>query len=408
MTLAFRIAFRYLFSKKSTNAINLISWVSMAGMAVGAFALIVVLSVFNGFEGLVLSLYSSFYPDIEVRAAQGKTFEDDPALLSKIYTITNVSSISRTLSENAYLEYGEQSHLATVKGVDDKYNDVALVKNYVRRGKFLLGDSDLSYAVVGANIGYQLGVDVEQGFEALSITVPRKGSASSFSPTGEFSMMQALPVGLFSIQQEFDSRYVFVSLDFTKQLLGGENNISALEIKLKDNTRLEDTREEIAQLLGERFTVKTRYEQKAETYRVMLIERWVTTAILAFIILIISFNIIGSLSMLVLEKTKDISILKAMGADAALIQKIYLLNGILGSLIGAATGLLLGYLVCAAQMKFHFLKLGGADSSFVIDYYPVKLKWIDPLVTAAIIISISLIAAYFPAKKAGESAMNFK
>mgnify|MGYP000988794173 CR=1 FL=1 len=199
MTLAFRIAFRYLFSKKSTNAINLISWVSMAGMAVGAFALIVVLSVFNGFEGLVLSLYSSFYPDIEVRATQGKTFEDDPALLSKIYTITNVSSISRTLSENAYLEYGEQSHLATVKGVDDKYNDVALVKNYVRRGKFLLGDSDLNYAVVGANIGYQLGVDVEQGFEALSMTVPRKGSASSFSPTGEFSMKQALPVGLFSI-----------------------------------------------------------------------------------------------------------------------------------------------------------------------------------------------------------------
>lgn len=408
MILAFRIAFRYLFSKKSTNAINIISWVSMAGMAVGAFALIVVLSVFNGFEGLVLSLYSSFYPDIEVRAAQGKTFEDDAALLRNVYTIGNVASVSRTLNENAYLEYGEQSHLATIKGVDEKYNDVALVKNYVRKGKFSLGDSDLNYAVVGANIGYQLGVDVEQGFEPLSITVPRKGNSSSFSPAGEFSMMQALPVGLFSIQQEFDSRFVFVSLDFAKQLLGGDNRISAWEIKLKDNTQLEHTKKEIATLLGSQFAVKTRYEQKAETYRVMLIERWVTTAILSFIILIISFNIIGSLSMLVLEKSKDISILKAMGADASLIQKIYLLNGILGSLIGAATGLLLGYVVCLAQMKFHFLKLGGADSSFVIDYYPVKLKWIDPIVTSAIIISISLAAAYFPAKKAGESAMSFK
>ena len=143
MILAFRIAFRYLFSKKSTNAINIISWVSMAGMAVGAFALIVVLSVFNGFEGLVLSLYSSFYPDIEVRAAQGKTFEDDAVLLRNVYTIGNVASVSRTLNENAYLEYGEQSHLATIKGVDEKYNDVALVKNYVRKGTFSLGDSDL-------------------------------------------------------------------------------------------------------------------------------------------------------------------------------------------------------------------------------------------------------------------------
>ncbi len=408
MSLAFRIAFRYLFSRKSTNAINIISWVSMTGMAVGAFALIVVLSVFNGFEGLVLSLYSSFYPDIEVRAAEGKTFEADSSKLLKIYALSEVAAVSGTLSEHAYLEYGEQSHLATIKGVDENYNWVASVQNYVRKGKFALGDSDLNYAVVGGNIAYQLGIDVEEGFEPLSVTVPRKGMGSSLSAAGEFSMMQVLPVGLFSIQQEFDSKYVLVSLPFAQQLLDAPQKLSAYEIQLKPGSNLENVKKKIGEQLGSAFEVRTRYEQKAETYRVMLIERWVTTAILAFIILIISFNIIGSLSMLVLEKNKDISILKAMGADKSLITEIYLANGMLGSMIGAGIGLLLGYAVCIAQMKFHFLKLGGADSSFVIDYYPVKLKWPDPLITLFIIISVSLLASYFPARKAGESAMSFK
>lgn len=408
MSLALRIAFRYLFSRKSTNAINIISWVSMTGMGVGAFSLIVVLSVFNGFEGLVLSLYSSFYPDIEVRAAEGKTFEADSSTLLKIYALHEVAAVSGTLSEHAYLEYGEQSHLATIKGVDDNYNRVASVKNYIRKGKFALGDSDLNYAVVGGNIGYQLGVDVEEGFEPLSVTVPRKGMGSSFSAAGEFSMMQVLPVGLFSIQQEFDSKYVLVSLPFVQQLLDAPERLSAYEIQLKPGSDLEKAKKKISGQLGSSFLVRTRYEQKAETYRVMLIERWVTTAILAFIILIISFNIIGSLSMLVLEKNKDISILKAMGADKSLITKIYLANGMLGSMIGAGIGLLLGYAVCIAQMKFHFLKLGGADSSFVIDHYPVKLKWPDPFITLFIIISVSLLASYFPSRKAGESAIGFK
>ena len=381
----------------------------MLGMGVGAFALIVVLSVFNGFEGLVLSLYNSFYPDLEIRAVQGKTFEDNAVLSGKILQLDGIASLSRTLEENAYLEYGDEAQLGTIKGVDEKYNDVTTVKQYVRDGKFLLRDSSMNYAVVGANISYPMNIDVKRGVEPLRITVPRKGVKTVFAPEDAFNTMSVIPAGVFSIQQEFDSKYVFVNLNFAHELLGEENRVSAYEIKLKDGADIKDVKKQLAQLVGNNFKVLTRYEQKAETYRVMLIERWVTTAILGFIILIISFNIIGSLSMLVLEKTKDISILKAMGSDARLVKRIYLLNGMLSSMIGALTGLALGYLVIFLQMKFHFLKLsGGDDSSFVINYYPVKLRWIDPLVTLVIIVSISLLASYFPAKRASESEMSFK
>ena len=381
----------------------------MIGMMVGAFALIVVLSVFNGFEGLVLSLYNSFYPDIEVTAVAGKTFEENHAAINHILKLDGVYALSRVLEENAYFEYGSQAQLGAIKGVDADYNKVTTVSHYVRDGKFLLHDTSLNYAVMGANISMPLNINIDRSMEPLRITVPRRGVKSAFVPEEEFNTMSAIPGGIFSIQQEFDSKYVFVSLDFARQLLGLDNRVSGYEIKLKDGADAEKVRAEIAQIMGQGFKLKNRYEQKADTYRIMKIERWVTTAILGFIILIISFNIIGSLTMLVLEKAKDISILKAMGGSATLIQRIYLLNGMLASTIGAGAGLLLGYAVCLLQMKFHFLKLSnGGDSSFVIDYYPVVLKWTDPLVTIAIIVSVSLFASYFPARKAGESLMSFK
>lgn len=406
--LSSKFALRYIFSKKSTNAINIITMVSMVGMAVGAFALIVVLSVFNGFEGLVLSLYNSFYPDIEVTALQGKTFEENPAVMQKILKLDGVVSLSRVLEENAYFEYGEEAQLGTIKGVDEHYNDVTTVSHFVRNGSFTLHKGNLNYAVIGANISSPLNINVEHPTEPLRITVPRKGVKNAMIPEDAFNTVPLVPGGIFSIQQEFDSRYVFVSLEAARELLGADNRVSGYEIKLSSGANVEKTKKAIAEIAGSNFRIKNRYEQRAETYRIMLIERWVTTAILAFIILIISFNIIGSLSMLVLEKNRDISILKAMGANNQLIRRIYLLNGMFASLIGAGIGLVAGYLVCLLQIKFHFLRLGGDDSSFVINYYPVTLKLIDPLVTVAIIVSISLLAAYFPARRAGESAMNFK
>lgn len=407
--LAFRIALRYLFSKKSTNAINIISWVSMAGMGVGAFALIVVLSVFNGFEGLVLSLYNSFYPDLEIRATTGKTFTPDEALQQQLLALPYIEALSATLEENAYLEYGEQSQIGVVKGVDAQYTQVTGVHNFLRMGRFSVQSGLQPQAVVGASIGISMSMNVEQNMEPLRVTVPRKGVKTAFLPEDAFVTLQAVPVGLFSIQQEFDARYVFVSLPFAQQLMGDDTVISAWEVKLKAGTTPEQVKETVQQMCGNNFTVRTRYEQKAEMYRVMQIERWVTTALLGFIIFIISFNIIGSLSMLVIEKSRDISILKAMGADNALIQKIYLLNGILSSCIGGGLGLLAGYALCIAQIQFRFLKLsGGGDTSFVISHYPVELHWADPFICIAIIAGVTLLAAYFPARRAGLSGMSFK
>ena len=398
--LIFKIALRYLFSKKSTNAINIIAAVSMVGMGVGAFALIVVLSTFNGFENLAISLYNSFYTDITVTAVKGKTFADDVNLRNKITQSPEVTALSRTLEENAYIKYVDKDYICTVKGVDSKYNDVTDVKSHIKIGKFILSDSVNQYAVIGANVYAALNVDVERSVYPLQITVPRKGTGTALIPEDAFTFRDVVPGGVFSIQQEFDSKYVFVSLEFASELLGSEHEVSAYEIKLKPNADMVAAKEEIQKLIGKDFIVKTRYEQRETIYRVMRLERWAVYAILAFIMLIISFNIIGSLSMLVIEKQSDISILMAMGADQGMIQRIFLLEGVLSAMIGAVIGIIMATILCLLQIKYEFLKLSGGDNSFVIQGYPVKLKLEDYILTFFTVVIIALIASYFPAKKA--------
>jgi len=401
--LTLQIAFRYLFSKKSTNAINIIAAVSMVGMGVGAFALIVVLSTFNGFESLAISLYNSFYPDLTVTAVRGKTFTDDTALRDKLSESPSVAALSRTLEENAYLKYVNKSYICTIKGVDDRYNDVTDVKSHVRIGRFVLGDSTNQYIVVGANIYAALNVDVERSIYPIQITVPKKGKGTALMPEDAFTFRDIVPGGVFSIQQEFDSKYAFVSLEFASELLGLDHEISAYEIKLKPIADLDAAKEEIQKLAGPNFAVKTRYQQRETIYRVMRLERWAVYAILAFIMLIISFNIIGSLSMLVIEKQNDISILMAMGADQGMVRRIFLLEGVLSAAIGSIVGIILATILCLLQIKYQFLKLAGGDSSFVVQGYPVKLKLEDYILTFATVVGIALIASYFPARKAADA-----
>jgi lipoprotein-releasing system permease protein len=401
--LIFKIAFRYLFSKKSTNAINIIAAVSMVGMGVGAFALITVLSTFNGFESLATSLYNSFYTDLTVTAVKGKTFVDDPALRKKLTATSTVAGLSRTLEENAYIKYVDKNYICTIKGVDDRYNDVTDVKSHIKIGRFTLSDSVNQYAVVGANVYAALNVDVERSIYPIQVTVPKKGKGTALMPEDAFTFRDVVPGGVFSIQQEFDSKYVFVSLGFAQELLGSDNEVSAYEIKLKPNADLEGSKEEMQKLVGKDFIVKTRYEQRETIYRVMRLERWAVYAILAFIMLIISFNIIGSLSMLVIEKRSDISILMAMGADQSLIRRIFLLEGVLSAAIGAVVGIILATILCLLQIKYEFLKLSGGENSFVIQGYPVKLKLEDYILTFFTVVVIALIASYFPAKRASEA-----
>lgn len=400
--LIFKIAFRYLFSKKSTNAINIIAAVSMVGMGVGAFALIVVLSTFNGFESLATSLYNAFYADLTITTTRGKTFTDIPVLRNRIEQAAPVELLSRTLEENAYIKYIDKDYICTLKGVDDNYAKVSAIEQHIKLGKFILQDTAYQYAIVGANILSALNIDVEKSLYPLQITVPRKGKGTAILPEDAFTTRDLLPGGVFSIQQEFDSKYVFVSLPFAQELLSNEGQLSAYELKLKPKQDLDDAKQVIQHIVGNEYIVKTRYEQKQTLYRVMRLERWAVYAILAFILLIISFNIIGSLSMLVIEKKQDIAILMAMGADEGMIQQIFVLEGMLSALIGAVIGMLLATGLCLLQIKYQFLKLSGSENSFIVQGYPVKMKVEDFLLTLATVVVIAFIASYFPARKACE------
>ncbi|MFN8308704.1 MAG: FtsX-like permease family protein [Chitinophagales bacterium] len=406
--LPLRIAGRYLFSKKSTNAINIVSGVSMAGMGVGAFALVVVMSVFNGFEGLVVDLYNSFYPDLEITAAAGKVFDDSRELRETITTTLPKSLIAGSLEEQAYFKYVEKGTVATLKGIDQNYDAVCGLRQQIKAGLFQLQDSDFSYAILGANIFAALNADVERSLYPLQVTVPKKGVRNALLPEDAFTQRDLLPSGVFSIQQEFDSKYVFTSLQFAQEISGNEGSVSSYAVKLPPDNDRDAAKVKLQQMLGNDFVVRTRYEQKQSVYRVMKMERWAVFAILSFILLIISFNIIGSLSMLVMEKKQDIFILKALGASPAMVRAVFLLEGLLSGWIGAGVGVLLGAAFCLLQQKTGFLKLTGGENSFVVQAYPVVMKWSDFVLAVITVTLISLAAAWFPARRAAASTQVFK
>lgn len=398
-----KVALRYLFSKRSTNAINIISGISLTGMTVGAWCLVVFLSVFNGFEGLVKSLYNAFYPELSVYSESGKTFPVDSILLNKIRNVEGIAGYSVCLEENAYLKYGDKEYIGTIKGVDSNYSSVSDVDSFMLFGSFLLKDDNYSYAVIGAAIDQALNVDVDHPLLSLEVMVPKKGRKSYINPEDAFRKDFLIPSGVFAIQQEFDSKYVFVPLKFAQELLQEEGRASVLEIKLKPGVSMEKTQEVYSSLLGNSLIVKNRIQQNEVLYRVMKIERFAVYAILTFILLIISFNIIGSLSMLVMEKERDIAILRALGAGASGIKYVYLGVGVFTSGIGALIGLFLGFITCLLQQQFGIIKLQGSGS-FVIDSYPVEMHVSDFLLTFITVILISLLASWYPASKAASRA----
>lgn len=402
MNLELNIAKRYLFSKKSTNAINIISLVSGTAMLLGTMALILVLSVFNGLEGLVKSLYAVFYPDIAITATTGKTFEITNELRQQLKSIHYVDAMSFTLEENALLEYGDQQHICTVKGVDKNYfNVVQKFDTFMVDGKKILQKDSVNYCIVGVGVAQKLGMNPGQAFNPLAIYMPKKTSSSFASMENAFNKSYVSPSGAFAVSDEFDSRYTFVPLDFFQILTDNDSKASQIEIRLKDKSQTEDAKKAIIQKLGKDFTIKSRYEQNQVLYKILKSEKWITFAILVLIMIIAAFNIIGALSMLVLEKKKDIATLTALGIHKNNIIKIFLLEGILMSCVGAAIGMLLAFILCILQQKVGLVPMPG--ESFLVQYYPVKMKVLDFTIVALVVIVISFIAAYLPAKKAAMS-----
>jgi lipoprotein-releasing system permease protein len=396
MNFPFYIARRYLFAKKSHNAINIISSISVTGVAVGTLALIVVLSVFNGFDKLIKSLFNSFDPDLLITLAEGKTFEPDSLMIETLRKTEGVYVVAEVLEENALITYNHKQHIATIKGVCDNYPRITGLDTMIIDGRFVLFEKNQPYALVGQGVAYYLSVGLHF-INPLVIHVPRKGRQVSLNPETAFTKRHIFPSGIFTVEQEIDDKYVIVPLSFARELASADDEITALEIKIKPNARIKDVQSKIQLLLGESFIVKNRYQQKELFYRIMKYEKWAIFIILSFILAVASFNVIGSLTMLILEKKDDIDTLRSMGAESSLIRLIFLFEGWMISFGGALAGLALGLLICWVQIQFGIVRLGGGGS-FIIDAYPVDVRAGDVFSVLLIVLAIGFLAAWYPVR----------
>jgi len=392
------IARRYLFGKKSQNAINIISLISVLGVATGTMALVVVLSVFNGFDKVVQSLFNSFDPDLKITLAEGKTFVPDQDLFAQIRTTEGVTALSEVLEENALLMYGEKQYIATVKGVDDEFIDVSGLDSMVYDGSMKLHDANRAYAVIGQGVAYNLQVGLNF-INPLFVYFPKRlGSVNLSNPDDAFKRKFIYPSGIFSIEQEFDSKYIIVPIDFIRELLDYSREVTAVEIKIADPELIPAAEKRIEEILGPEFSVKNRQEQNELFYRIMKTEKWAIFLILTFIVIVASFNIIGSLSMLIIDKKSDILTLRNMGANNKQIGQVFLIEGWMISIIGSFIGLVTGTLICWIQIRYELLKLTGSGT-FVIDAYPVDLQLPDLLLIWVTVLLIGFLAARYPVRQ---------
>jgi len=390
------IAKRYLFAKKSRNAINVISAVSVAGVTVGTMALIIILSVFNGLEKMVTGIFNTFDPDIKITATQGKTFIPDTARLNLLSKTEGIDVWSLTIEENALLKYEERQYIATIKGVDDKYADVTEIDSCMFEGQFMLkSEKGRQFAVPGVGVAQSLGIRVNF-IAQLMIILPRKDASLNMNPEDALKRRFLIPSGIFEIEKEFDSKYVYVPLDFAQELTEAYDAVTAIEVKFSGTADPVMVQRTVKKIYGDEFRVQNRYEQQEIFYKVMKSERLAIFLILTLILVIASFNIIGSLTMLIIEKQRDIEILRSLGANNDLIRKIFIFEGWLISIIGALAGIFLGFLICWIQQRYGLVKL--QSNSLIMDAYPVVMKLRDFIVVPATVLLIGYWAAWYPVR----------
>lgn len=404
MKLSLYIAKRYLFAKKSRNAINFISAVSVAGVAVGTMALIIILSVFNGLEKMVSNIFNTFDPDIKITASEGKTFIPDTARLKLLANVDGLSCYSLTIEDNALLKYGSRQYIATIKGIDENYAMVSNIDSSMFEGEFLLrNNKGRPYAIPGIGVAQYLGIRVNF-LTQLELIFPRKSGSTNINAENSLNHEFIFPSGIFEVEKEYDSKYVFIPIDLARKLTETETGVSTIEIKLKDYSNQASVQKSIKTIFGEGFTVQNKYEQQAIFYKVMRSERLAIFFILTLILIIASFNIIGSLTMLIIEKERDIEILKSLGADNNLIRKIFIFEGWLISIIGAVAGVILGFGVCWLQQTYGFVKL--QSQSLIMDSYPVVMKIKDFIIVPGTVLLIGYWAAWYPVRYLTKKYLN--
>ncbi len=394
MNLPFFIAKRYFSTKKSSNFVHIISWVSLLGVTIGTAALILVLSVFNGFEDLILSLYNSFDPHLKITYAEGKVFNPD-----KVQSVLDNDAIEKSsfvLEEKVLLKYQEKEYIATVKGVDENYLTLTNFDSLLVDGEYLNKYENTNIAIVGRGVAYYLSMGVGNMFEQLQVYIPNRNSKTLLNPTTAFKQGSVLPIGIFGIQAEIDEKFIITPLAFIQNLADRENEISAVEIKLKNADEMLAVQQELQKELGDIFIVQNRLEQQEFLYKILNTEKLAVFLILAFIMIIATFNIIGALSMLMLDKKKDIQTFKSLGATRNEVQQIFFNKSVLTIIAGTVIGLSVGLGLAFLQQTFGFIGMG--NGSFVVDVYPVAIKLNDVLLVSTTVILIGLLASWYPAK----------
>ena len=400
MNFTYEIAKRYLLAKKSTSAVNIITWISVIGITIGTAALILILSVFNGFESLLSGLYNSFNPDLKVVPIEGKYFEIDSIQTIQLNEIPGVVNLSKTVEEVCIFEYKDVQKAGIIKGVDDNYNSVTSIDSTIDNGIFRLKDGNLSYGVLGKGLSTNLSINYADAITPVTAYMPIRKRKTMLNTMGkEFKQLSVYPSGIFAVGSEADVQYIITNYESVNRLLSQENKISALELKLAEDNDEDLIKERIAEILGDGFAVKNRYDQEESFLKIMNIEKWISFLIVVLVLGIIAFNMVGSLWMMVLEKKKDISILRSMGLETRNIRNIFLMEGILITGVGLIIGTILALILYYLQKYYGLITI---PDGFMISAYPIELKWTDFVIVAVTVFCIGWLASLLPSYRAGK------
>lgn len=409
MNFPFYIARRYLFSKKKHNAINVISAISVCGVALATMALICTLSVFNGFRDMVATFFTTFDPELKITVTKGKVFNPTDAHIAQIKAMPEVKVCTQTLEEHALVKYKDRQTMAVIKGVEANFEKLTSIDSIlIGNGVFMLHDTIADYGVMGVELVSSLGCGV-QFIDPLQVYVPKRDTPVDLvNPTSSFNMEYLYSPGVvFAMKQrKYDSQYILTSLSFARRLLDYPTQVSALELRLTSDANVNSVKDKIENIVGPNFTVANRYEQQEDVFHIMKIEKFISYLFLTFILMIACFNVIGSLSMLIIDKKDDVVTLRGLGANDKVISRIFLFEGRLISAIGAILGLLLGLTLCYLQQKYGLISLGNGSDNFVVKAYPVSVHAVDVVVVFITVVIVGFLSVWYPVRYLSKRLLN--
>ena len=395
------VARRYLFSKKSTHAINVISMISAIGVAVATMALVIVLSAFNGFHDLVATLFTRFDPQLEITPVMGKTAPADDPLLATVRQMPEVAVVTECVEDNALAVFQDKQAMVTIKGVDDNFKDLANIQSTLYGdGEFCLHAANLNYGILGIQLAQQLGTGT-LWTDPLRVYAPiKEGQIDITDPTQGFVVdsLDAPGVVFYVKQTKYDSRYILVPIAWARNLFGEQGMVSSLELRLKEGSDIGAVKKKIAATVGDKYRVRDRYEQQDDTFKIMQIEKLFAYVFLTFILVVACVNIVGSLSMLIIDKRDDVVTLRNLGASDRQIVRVFLFEGRMISVAGAVIGILIGLLLCWLQQQYGLVKLGGSDASFIVNAYPISVHYLDVFLVFLTVVAVGWLAVWYPVR----------